>query len=81
MGGGRDRAAAERGSDQRSRSFGAFRYFRLREPPYDDSALRAWAERIRPLLGEGIDVYVFFKHEEEPSAPRYAERLLGLLSA
>ena len=57
-----------------------FRYVRLREPPYDESALRGWAERLRPLLAEEIDVYVFFKHEEEPSAPRYAERLLELLS-
>jgi uncharacterized protein YecE (DUF72 family) len=56
-----------------------FRYLRLREPPYDEAALRGWAEQIRPLLADGIDVYVFFKHEEEPSAPRYAERLLGLL--
>lgn len=58
-----------------------FRYLRLREPPYDDSALRGWAERLRPLLADQVDVYVFFKHEEEPSAPRYAERLLELLSA
>ena len=58
-----------------------FRYLRLREPPYDERALRGWAERLRPLLAEQVDVYVFFKHEEEPSAPRYAERLLELLSA
>ena len=57
----------------------AFRYLRLREPPYDDSALQSWADRIRPLLADGIEVYVFFKHEDEPSAPRYAERLLGLV--
>jgi uncharacterized protein YecE (DUF72 family) len=57
-----------------------FRYLRLREPPYDDEALHAWADRIAPLLAEGVEVYCFFKHEEEPSAPRYAERLLELLS-
>lgn len=57
-----------------------FRYLRLREPPYDERALRAWAERLRPLLATSIDVYVFFKHEDEPTAPRYAERLLALLS-
>jgi uncharacterized protein YecE (DUF72 family) len=56
-----------------------FRYLRLRDPPYDDSALRKWAERIRPLLADGTEVYVFFKHEDEPSAPRYAERLLDLI--
>ncbi len=58
-----------------------FRYLRLRQPPYEESALRGWAGRLRPLLAEGVEVYVFFKHEEEPSAPRYAERLLELLSA
>ena len=58
----------------------SFRYLRLREPPYNKAALAGWAERIRPLLADGIDVYCFFKHEEEPQAPRYAERLLELLS-
>jgi uncharacterized protein YecE (DUF72 family) len=56
-----------------------FRYLRLREPPYDDAALRGWAERIGPLLADGIEVYAFFRHEEEPRAPRYAERLLDLV--
>jgi uncharacterized protein YecE (DUF72 family) len=58
-----------------------FRYLRLREPPYNDTALSEWADRLRPLLADGVDVYLFFKHEEEPSAPRYAERLLELLSS
>ena len=31
-------------------------------------------------LADGVEVYVYFRHEEEPSAPRYAERLLELLS-
>lgn len=57
-----------------------FRYVRLREPPYDERALRGWAERLRPLVAERVDVYVFFKHEEEPTAPAYAERLLELLA-
>lgn len=61
-------------------STAGFRYLRLREPPYDEADLRAWAGRIRPLLADGIEVYVFFKHEDEPSAPRYAERLLDLVA-
>jgi uncharacterized protein YecE (DUF72 family) len=55
-----------------------FRYLRLRRPPYDEAALGAWAKRIRPVLADGIDVYAYFKHEEEPTAPAYAERLLAL---
>jgi uncharacterized protein YecE (DUF72 family) len=58
-----------------------FRYLRLREPPYDESALQAWADRLRPLLEEGKRVYAYFKHEDEPLAPAYAHRLLELLGA
>jgi uncharacterized protein YecE (DUF72 family) len=58
-----------------------FRYVRLREPPYDEEALRGWADRVRPLLAEGIDVYAYFKHEDEPTAPGYAARLLELVAA
>jgi len=57
----------------------AFRYVRLREPPYSDDDLRAWAERLRPPLEEGVRVYCYLRHEDEPTAPRYAQRLLELL--
>src|SRR5215208_2161779 len=53
-----------------------FRYVRFREPPYDDAALRGLAARIRPLLAAGIEVYAYFRHEDAPTAPRYAARLL-----
>lgn len=56
-----------------------FRYLRLREPPYEDNELAAWAERIRPLVEGGVDVYCYFKHEDEPTAPLYAERLARLV--
>jgi uncharacterized protein YecE (DUF72 family) len=55
-----------------------FRYLRLREPPYDEPGLAAWAERIRPVLGGAVDVFVYFKHEDEPTAPAYAQRLREL---
>ena len=55
-----------------------FRYLRLREPPYDEAALAAWAGRLRPLLDDGIRVYCYFKHEDEPTGPAYATRLLEL---
>jgi len=54
----------------------SFRYLRLREPPYDDAALAAWAARISELAAEGLDVFAYFKHEDEPTAPLYARRLL-----
>jgi uncharacterized protein YecE (DUF72 family) len=49
-----------------------FRYLRLREPPYSDDELRVWADRLRPLLDEGVRVYCYFKHEDQPTAPSYA---------
>ncbi len=59
----------------------SFRYLRLREPPYDEAALAGIASRLGPLLEAGVDVYAFFKHEDEPLAPRYAHRLRELLGA
>ena len=56
-----------------------FRYFRLHEPPYDDEGLHGWAARLRPLLETGTRLYCYFMHEDEPTAPRYAQRLLELL--
>jgi uncharacterized protein YecE (DUF72 family) len=57
-----------------------FRYLRLREPPYSESELEAWAAQIRPLLDDGLRVYCYFMHEDEPTAPTYAQRLLELLA-
>ena len=57
-----------------------FRYLRFREPPYDDGELETLADRIRPLLADGVEVYSYFRHEDEPSAPAYAERVRELLS-
>jgi len=56
-----------------------FYYLRFREPPYDDSALTAAAERVRALLADDSDVYCFFRHEDKPTAPAYAERLRRLV--
>jgi uncharacterized protein YecE (DUF72 family) len=56
------------------------RYLRLREPPYEAASLEEWARRLAPLAAGGTDVYCYFKHEDEPTAPRYAARLLELTS-
>jgi uncharacterized protein YecE (DUF72 family) len=57
---------------------GDFRYLRLREPPYSDEDLADWAARLRPLLDDGVRVHCYFKHEDEPTGPHYAARLLEL---
>ena len=59
----------------------SFRYLRFRDPPYDDAGLAALADEIRPLLAAGIEVFGYFKHEDEPTAPAYARALLDLLAA
>ena len=51
-----------------------FRYIRMREPPYSEEDLRALAQRLRP------PAYVYFRHEDEPTAPVFAQRLIELLS-
>lgn len=58
-----------------------FRYLRFREPPYTDTELQALAGRIRPLLADGVEVFAYFRHEDEPDAPAYANRLLQLVRA
>jgi hypothetical protein len=50
-----------------------FRYIRMREPPYSEADLRTLAERLTP------PAYVYFRHEDEPTAPADAARLLALL--
>ena len=49
-----------------------FRYIRLREPPYSDEDLHDLAGRLRP------PAYVYFRHEDAPTAPDYAARLRAL---
>ena len=53
-----------------------FRYVRFRDPPYDDEALGEWADRLRAV---DVPLYAYFRHEDEPTAPAYALRLLELL--
>jgi uncharacterized protein YecE (DUF72 family) len=48
-----------------------FRYLRRREAPDD-----AFVERVRAVAEP---VYVYFRHGDEPEAPRYAEELLSRL--
>jgi uncharacterized protein YecE (DUF72 family) len=58
-----------------------FRYLRFREPPYSEEQLAGIAATIEPLLEEGLEVFAYFRHEEAPTAPAYAARLLELVRA
>ncbi len=55
-----------------------FGYLRLRREDYDETALRAWADRIRRQPWR--ETYVFFKHEDEGAAPRMAARFKALFA-
>jgi uncharacterized protein YecE (DUF72 family) len=56
-----------------------FRYLRFRDPPYADRAIKRIADEVRPLVAKGIEVFAYFAHEKEPTAPQYAERVLELI--
>jgi uncharacterized protein YecE (DUF72 family) len=58
----------------------SFRYVRFREPPWNHAALERIAAELRPALTAGVDVFAYFRHEDEPRAPEAAQRLLGLLA-
>lgn len=56
-----------------------FGYARLRRAGYDDAALAAWAERFAAAGWD--EAFVFFKHEEAGTGPRYAARFRRLAEA
>ncbi len=58
-----------------------FRYLRFREPPYSEEQLAAIAATIAPLLEQGLEIFAYFQHEDAPTAPAYAARLLELVGA
>jgi uncharacterized protein YecE (DUF72 family) len=53
-----------------------FRYIRFRDPPYSEDDLRESADRLREVEEP---VFAYFRHEDKPTAPAYAQRLLELL--
>jgi uncharacterized protein YecE (DUF72 family) len=53
-----------------------YTYFRLREAEYSADALKHVVDRIEGTLSQGLDSYVFFKHEEDPRSPLNALKVL-----
>ena len=54
-----------------------FRYVRFRDPPYADEGLQQFAAQLRAVREP---IFAYFRHEDEPTAPAYAQRLLELLA-
>jgi uncharacterized protein YecE (DUF72 family) len=54
-----------------------FTYVRLRKEEYTSKEIRTWKKRFQDWTAKGIQVFVYFKHEESGTAPKYAKELLG----
>jgi uncharacterized protein YecE (DUF72 family) len=54
-----------------------FAYIRLRLEDYTTQQLSAWRKRFDAWLSQGIDVYVYCKHEDAGKGPAYARQILG----
>ena len=68
---------AESGKLEIPRVFTArFVYFRLRKGDYSPDDRKRIGAQVRELESAGRDVYVFFKHEDDPSGALYAQELL-----
>jgi uncharacterized protein YecE (DUF72 family) len=53
-----------------------FSYLRLRKKKYPAKSRKAVAKRVKGFAKKG-DVFAFFKHQEKPEAPLYAQELLA----
>jgi uncharacterized protein YecE (DUF72 family) len=53
-----------------------FAYYRFRKSNYSPPERQEIMLRLKRVLNDGHDVFVFFKHEESPSGALYAEELL-----
>ena len=62
------------------RRIGHFIYLRLRRTDYSDEAIERWARRLEPFVEDGLDAYVFFRHDEHGESGLRAVRLLESLS-
>ena len=54
-------------------------YLRLRRTTYADSELAAWADRLEVFLADGVDCYVFVRHDESGESALRAVALRALL--
>jgi uncharacterized protein YecE (DUF72 family) len=69
-------AADHDGADEPDlRRIGPFLYLRLRRAGYADGELTRWAERLVPFLADGLDAYVFFRHDDDGRSALLAEAL------
>ena len=58
-----------------------FVYARLRRTTYSDAEVEAWAGRFDAFLADGVDCFVFFRHDERGESARRAVDLVARLRA
>jgi uncharacterized protein YecE (DUF72 family) len=46
------------------RRSGPFLYLRLRRADYTSDELRRWLARLEPFIADGLDAYVYFRHDD-----------------
>lgn len=56
-------------------------YLRLRRSSYSAAGLAAWAARLAPFLADGVDCYVFLRHDESGESAVQASTLMVLAAA
>jgi uncharacterized protein YecE (DUF72 family) len=60
------------------RRTGSFLYLRLRRADYAEAELQTWLDRLEPFLRDGVDAYVYFRHDDSGRGPELALQLAAL---
>jgi len=56
-----------------------FGYFRLRKVDYTQADIKRWAKVVAGHGQKTDDIYIYFKHEETGTGPKFGRQLLGEL--
>jgi uncharacterized protein YecE (DUF72 family) len=60
------------------RRTGPFLYLRLRRHDYTAAELATWIDRLQPFIDDGLDAYVYFRHDEVGRGAELALELADL---
>jgi uncharacterized protein YecE (DUF72 family) len=63
------------------RRTGPFLYLRLRRHEYTPEDLAAWAARVEPFTADGLDAFVFFRHDDAGRGAELALEFAALTGA
>ncbi len=57
-----------------------FSYFRLRRVDYTTADLKRWAKEVKKASSVASDTFVYFKHEETGTGPKFGAEMKSLLN-